>query len=137
MIIYGKVNKKYKEALNFFASCLFTPQMKRNIEVTVCFRKNMGDHHGMVSVEDYNVIGSPRHFLIEIRKEDDQEEVIKTLAHEMVHVRQYVRNELNEEMTYWRGRRVNSDEIPYSEQPWEIEAEEIGNELFRKFQVDK
>lgn len=137
MIIYGKVNKKYKEALNFFASCLFTPQMNRHLEVTVCFKKNMGDHHGMVSVEDYNVIGSPRHFLIEIRKDDKEEEIIKTLAHEMVHVRQYVRSELNEEMTYWRGRKVNSDEIPYSEQPWEIEAEQQGQELYRKFCFEK
>jgi hypothetical protein len=130
MIINGKINKKYRLALDFFASKLFTPQLKRYIEVNVKFRKNMGDFHGIVSVEDYNVLGTPRSFVIELAKDDPEVEILKTLAHEMVHVRQYARSELNESMTLWKGRQINADQIPYREQPWEQEAFKLGDELY-------
>ena len=51
----------------------------------------------------------------------------------MCHVLQYARCELNETMTMWRGKRVNADKIPYSEQPWEVEAESIGLNLYESF----
>lgn len=133
MIISGKIPKQYKNAMKFFASKIFTPQLNKHIEVHVCFRKVMPDYHGIVTVEDYNVLGTPRNFLIDIRKTDNSEEILKTLAHELIHVRQYARCELNEEMNIWQGRHINSDEIPYHEQPWEIEAETTAIELYNEF----
>jgi hypothetical protein len=59
------------------------------------------------------------------------------LAHEIVHCLQYSRGELNEEMTMWRGRRVDADKIPYFEQPWEIEAETLGLKLYNDFMKEK
>lgn len=130
MVIQGKLKKQYRKALEFFAKTLFTHQLSRHIDVRVVFRKNMGEYQGMVTVDDYNILGQPRSFVIEVDNRDPQEEILKTLAHEMVHVRQYARSELNEEMTLWRGRKVNADEIPYREQPWEKEAFELGDELY-------
>jgi predicted metallopeptidase len=75
----------------------------------------------------------PISFVIEVRQTDSEEEKLKTLAHEMVHVRQYIRGELNEEMSVWRGKKVDSDEIPYAEQPWEIEAESIAHKLYDEY----
>jgi len=40
-------------------------------------------------------------------------------------------------MTMWRGRRVDSDEIPYFEQPWEIEAEAKAIELYERYKAEK
>ena len=50
-----------------------------------------------------------------------------TLAHEMVHVKQYVRHELKEP-TVWKGTNINTDKVEYWDLPWEIEAHgrEIG-----------
>jgi hypothetical protein len=87
---------------------------------------------GLVTVEDYNVLGIPNEFIIDICR-TTEEEMLKSLAHEMVHVLQYSRGELNEQMTMWRGKRVNAEKIPYSEQPWEIEAESIGLNLYESF----
>ncbi len=58
---------------------------------------------------------------------------MKTLAHELVHVRQYVRNELNDEMNTWKGRKVDSDAIDYDDQPWEVEANKLGNEIYELY----
>lgn len=132
MIITGKVNKKYREAIEFFATELFTPQMKRHIELRIR-KRDLGTWHGFVSIEDYNVLNQPRSFVIELHKGDDEKEHLKTLAHELVHVRQYARNELNDEMNTWKGRKVDSDSIPYEEQPWEIEAIKLGNELYELY----
>jgi len=132
MIITGKVNKKYREAIEFFATELFTPQMKRHIELRIR-KRDLGIWHGFVSIEDYNVLNQPRSFVIELHKGDDEKEHLKTLAHELVHVRQYARNELNDEMNTWKGRKVDSDSIPYEDQPWEIEAIKLGDELYELY----
>lgn len=132
MIITGKLNKNLRKALEFFAANLFTPQMNRHVEVRVR-QRDLGTWHGFASIEDYNSLGQPRSFVIEIHKKDDDTEKLKTLAHELVHVRQYVRNELNDEMNTWKGVKVDSDSINYDDQPWEVEANDLGNRLYNSF----
>ena len=132
MQIYGKINFDKREALHSYASRLFTHQLSRHIEVRVS-QKKLGKIHGQVGIEDYNVLGQPRSFEIEIRASDSLEEKLLTLAHEMVHVRQYCRGQLNEQGNRWYGRKFDSDEIPYNELPWEIEAEELSNQLYRDY----
>ena len=68
----------------------------------------------------------PREFCIQIRKEQSYSQMILTVVHEMVHVRQMARSELYEifrprQMQVWKGKRLKR-EIPYSKQPWEREA---------------
>jgi hypothetical protein len=106
--------------------------MKRHIEIRVR-KRDLGTWHGFVSIEDYNVLNQPRSFVIELHKGDNEAEQLKTLAHELVHVRQYARNELNDEMNTWKGRYVDSDAIDYNDQPWEIEANKLGNELYELY----
>jgi hypothetical protein len=48
-------------------------------------------------------------------------------------VRQYARNELNDEMNTWKGRKIDSDSIPYDDQPWEVEAIKLGDELYELY----
>lgn len=133
MNITGKLKKRYQRALHFYASKLFTAQLSKHIEVRVSFRKLDQAYHGHVVVDDYNVLGVPRSFIIEVNRYDTEEEILKTLAHECVHMLQYSRSELNEEMSVWRGRKVNSDEIPYNQQPWEQEAMQREQELYESF----
>ena len=135
MILIGKIPKKHSSAIQFYAEKLFTPQKRRHLKLQVQYRKKM-NHQGIVIVEDYNALGVPNHFIIELHL-DTEEEMLKTLAHEMIHMLQYAIGELNEEMTCWRGRKVNSDVIPYDEQPWEIEAESKGIKLYEAFLAAK
>jgi hypothetical protein len=132
MMITGKMNKNLRQAIEFFASNLFTPQMKRHVEIRVR-QRDLGVWHGFASIEDYNVLNQPRSFVIELHKKDSEEEKLKTLAHEMVHVKQYVRNELNDEMNTWKGRYVDSDAIDYNDQPWEVEANKLGDKLYELY----
>jgi hypothetical protein len=133
MVIQNRLKKQYQQALNFYASKLFTPQLNKNIEVRVRFCNFEDNLKGIAIVDDYNASGKPRSFTIEVNRNESQSEILKTLAHELVHCRQYAQSELNEEMTVWHGKKINSDEMPYEEQPWEIEAEMMGLFLYESF----
>lgn len=58
-------------------------------------------------------------------------EMMQTLAHEMVHARQFLRGELTNNGAWkWKGR--NADGYDYENQPWEKEAYRLEKELFMK-----
>lgn len=131
MIVKGKITKLRMAAMDYFADILLTKQMSRHIIVTVTFRKKM-DHLGLTEVDDYNHSGKPREFLIDVDLNQTEKEIIRTLAHEMVHVKQYAYGELNEEGTNWCGTYLPRD-LAYHEQPWEIEAHDISDLLLEQF----
>lgn len=57
-------------------------------------------------------------------------EMMYTLAHEMVHARQFLRGQLVAEGAWkWKGR--NADGYEYDNQPWEKEAYRLEKELFQ------
>ena len=67
----------------------------------------------------------PRLFELEIHKKLPLRKVLETVAHEMVHVKQYARGELyfsnRVAKNRWQGKWI-SDRVDYWDQPWEIEA---------------
>jgi hypothetical protein len=127
-----RFNEYVQRASQFYAEQLFPKQLLRHIVVSVKFSKHL-DAFGYTSVEKRNSKGRAREFLIELHPYITGKEILKTLAHEFVHVKQYVYEELNEEQTQWQGEPFDSDAVDYYELPWEIEAHghEIG--LFTNF----
>ena len=130
MIINGKVPKKHLLAIDHFAELLFTPARIAQLELTIKY-KNL-DVFGLVYIDNYNLKGKPDSFIIEINRCLSIDDKLKTLAHEMVHVKQYSLGYLNESMTRWRGKKV-SQNITYENKPWEIEAELYGLNLYESF----
>ena len=80
--------------------------------------------------------GGPRWADIEIARTCNGEkqtffEMMLTLAHEMIHVKQFMKGEMSDEpKATWHGR--NHEKTPYTKQPWEIEAHKQEHELFAK-----
>ena len=58
------------------------------------------------------------------------EEMMQTLAHEMVHAKQYLRRELCGYSFAWKGRKPRN--YKYENAPWEKEAYGLEEELFNK-----
>lgn len=133
MKITGKISKKHKTAIKFFADNLLSKQMQRYVFVHILFVKNF-EFLGLTHAWGYNSKDAPREFTIEIYKEQNEEELLMTLAHEMIHVKQYAYKELNEEMTKWKGKMVCSRSISYDDHPWEIEAETRAKELCNEYE---
>ena len=59
---------------------------------------------------------------------------LTTLAHEMVHIKQFARGELDCSLQHWKGRDHSDTE--YWDQPWEKEARKLQNKMALKFEKD-
>jgi hypothetical protein len=123
-----------KRAALYYAEQLISPKLRENIYLRIKFNSKIGVY-GYAEILEYNESRKAREFEIELNPGIGAAEILKTLAHEMTHIKQYAYNETNETLTRWKGMRVNSDDIDYWEQPWEIEA--FGKEtcLFSKFAI--
>lgn len=62
-----------------------------------------------------------RTFEVEIDKSINLTEFVTTLCHEMIHVRQYARKEINGVDLCWKGRNIKKG-TDYWNYPWEKEA---------------
>jgi len=122
-----------KRAILFYAEELFSKKMSENVFLQVKFNAEL-DVYGYASVEDCNSSGKPREFLVEINSEIGAPDILKTIAHEMVHVKQFLYGETNETLTRWKGMKISSDTNYYC-QPWEIEAHGMEVSLFSRFAI--
>ena len=119
-----------KRAALFYAQELIKPKMLENIFLRIKFNPKI-DAHGYASVIEFSRSNKPRQFEIELHPGIGAGEILKTLSHEMVHIKQYVHGEVNIDLTRWKGSRV--DQPDYWFQPWEIEAYGMQAGLFTKF----
>jgi hypothetical protein len=136
MKITGKISNKYKTAIQFFADKMLSKQMQQYVSVRFSFVKDF-EYLGLTHVYGYNSKDKPREFVIEVCREQTERELTMTLAHEMIHVKQYAYGELNEEMTKWKGQTVCPRSIEYDNQPWEIEAETQAEELCNEYEKSR
>ncbi len=140
--IYGCSKDKRLKRRVGAAAVFFLQQLlprKRNIDVRIKLVKDLlakENNYG----ECYDLDVSPGHKYYTIRLDyADADTVIRTLAHEMVHVKQFARGELR--MLYtgycakWKGEKY-PDDIEYETSPWEVEANHIEPLLSGKF-IDK
>jgi hypothetical protein len=129
-----------KRAVLFYAQELIDPKKLEEIYIRVKFDKKL-NAHGYASIMEFNSVRNPkqrlkaREFEIEIHPGIGGYDILKTLAHEMVHVKQYIYGETNEKLSRWKGQRVDADSIDYWVQPWEIEAHGMEPGLFTKFAI--
>lgn len=79
----------------------------------------------------------PREFLIELDTWMDEELYIKTLLHELVHLRQWVIGTLRTKRGKMHYESVNVEEIDYEFQPHEIEAREQEVTLYLEYMSER
>lgn len=111
-----------EQALEYYASELIKDKRTRNsVTIYVTF---IDDHKYLAtaSIRKYNSRKKPREFDIELYRHLGSRRIFECLAHEMVHVKQYIFEELNESMTIWKGKKIDAESIDYYHHPWELEA---------------
>ena len=121
-------------AMNFFRDRLFRDRVRLalNTYVSVEVKRDIGAD-GWCWVEDDDL--RPREFTIQLEKTLDEMTLLRTLAHEMVHVWQYASGRLR---LYQDGRhryngRVYSSNTKYLDRPWEGEAYELEEVLVNEW----
>ena len=68
----------------------------------------------------------------------DMDEMINTIMHEMVHVKQYLRKELVQKDNIWIWKNVAFGKyaMDYRKRPWEIEAYFKEEQLIKSFKEE-
>ena len=83
-----------------------------------------------------------REFEIVLDKNIDTKDLIRTVIHEMVHIKQYIRKEMDSEIVgsrmRWKSKTYPYD-IKYDDMPWEKEANRLetkyGNEYLEEIGI--
>lgn len=111
-------------ATRFFAKELGFNRLKTNITLKL--------HHNLYVAKGCEGLCEAvdnRNFIIDVAMYGNW---LSTLAHELVHVKQFARGELDFGLTRWKSKS-NMGDVDYWDQPWEKEARKLQNKLLLKF----
>ena len=130
----------FRLAASWYGEKLMGKRLANNIHVKIEFVEGLEDEGtgGDCIWEDDNI--RPREFTIQIDKSNDLPYMLTTLAHEMVHVKQFAKGELRDIMRAhslckWQGAEYNTEKLEYWDYPWEIEAHGREKGLYLRFCV--
>jgi len=127
-----KIKPKQEEYLRslstFVLDKFFTQPKKDRLEITVVFKKNLfkqTSQYGNCIWMDQHY--RPEEFEIEIDPDQSIQLLLNTLAHELVHVKQWAKGEyyqLQREKHVYKfcSKRFDTNKVDYWDTPWEIEA---------------
>lgn len=111
-----------KSAATFFGEMLMGTRLCDNLDLKIRFSKNEGNT--AIWEDDAR---RHREFTITLEDFRGYTYMLHSLAHEMVHVKQYARGELRDyddgvDTYSWLGEKRDWSDVDYWDLPWEIEA---------------
>ena len=134
-------NTETKKIVYVVISNLISDRLKQNIEINIEYKVLPRTIKGSTIWVDRNY--RPREFLVEINSTYSKKSQIETLAHELVHVKQFAKGELRclvrpESNLYWFSEKykplANAEKYSdYCLLPWEIEANGMTEGLVAKY----
>ena len=139
---YRSHNKKLSHAIEsaafYYGTILLGPWMVRNIYLEIKLTKDLkkkDQAYGYCHIVDDD-LDKPREFMIELdaSMKHPFDQILIWLAHEMVHLKQFVRGELFDYETgkvQWKRRMYGR--VHYDDQPWEKEAYRLEEKLYNQF----
>ena len=131
-------NSEIRSYIKWLGMMLMSKRLLKNIFIDVNIKTLKGAKATACFVDDRRL---PREFEIELSLKLGRNELLKALAHEMVHVKQYATGELFQYSIGGAGHRYQgkkySANMEYYDCPWEIEAygREVG--LYRLYLQQK
>lgn len=124
--------KLLESAARFYLTALFKerskPQTKWwNIGVLIELTADMdGPNKGDLEIDEEDGSGCGTDFTVRIDSTMNMCGMLRTLAHECVHVAQYATGDMKETkfatITVWKGKEIDIRSISYWLHPWELEA---------------
>ena len=138
IIFANKCPQRKKDLITRAAEFTKRELFPRTKDVIVEFTmvKNLNEHErvfGDVFESDY------RWFDVRLDEDMDDIELVSTVIHEMVHVKQYSKNEMKQldgfKTRY--NRKVYDKNVSYEDRPWEQEAHDLENLLYLEFVAEQ
>lgn len=111
----------------YTAKQLMSKRLMQNLEVNIKLVPRLLEKeevYGDSTWEDNN--WRPREFTIQADSKLKLRRLLETIAHEMVHVKQFAKGEMVDVVRAnkirWQGQYFDDKDAEYYDQPWEIEA---------------
>jgi len=128
----SRFSKKQKlqieDLVEFVNDKFFTKRLQEKLDITIQFKKKLIEKQGVcgdcLGTDDHI---RPKEFIVRIDSGMKYSRILNTLAHELVHVKQWAKGEMYEllrkrNVVKFNKKEYNSEKIDYWELPWEIEA---------------
>jgi hypothetical protein len=101
-------------------------RMTQGLTVRIVSLPDLNEKKNLLAQVDTDEVGHARDFTVMIDFHPSRRKYLMSLAHEMVHIKQYARGQLGPvivgKTTRWMGERVDEERTHYYDLPWEIEA---------------
>lgn len=130
--------KEMKYLLDFFAGILLGKRLSPNVELKVYVSDTLPTNLWGLCLPTDDDRKLPREFEIFLSSTISRKKSIKTLAHEMVHIKQFARGEFKvyDKGKYkWMGKQLFMTEQQYRKMPWEVEAHLSEKYLYDAYKV--
>ena len=99
------------------------------LETNIVVRIHNSVHIGEIGTEGLCEPIDNRNFILDVALFGNW---LSTLAHEMVHVKQFAKGEMDMGLTRWKSNNYCGD-IDYWDQPWEKEARKLQHKMVANF----
>ena len=137
-----KVRKNIELASWYYAEKLMGKRLMAGLEININLKKDLLTEEGHEGTAIWDDDGyRPKEFTINLDTTVNFRNLLVNLAHEMVHVKQWAKDEMYEYMNTmgmvrFKGERIHLEETDYWDYPWEIEAYGRQLGLFIRFCED-
>jgi len=134
-IKHAKTRNLIKHQANWLIRELIGVRMHLKIDIIFL---DSDEYYGVCERKFEDDFIRPRSFTISIANNSNLRRILRTLAHEIVHVKQYARNELYDyqkhlTLSRWHNSIVDVDKVIYRKHPWELEAFSMETSLVNKY----
>ena len=99
-----------------------------SLNVNVILKKMPEGEFGLCMTDD--VMDDIRNFNIEVNKNISLKDFVSTIIHEMVHVKQFAREEMSVYGMRWKSKNI-PEKTDYMDLPWEKEAYRLEEKLVK------
>jgi Zn-dependent peptidase ImmA (M78 family) len=132
--------EEVKFATRFMYSLLVTPYLHDRTTIIIEFKEQLKRRKkspiGLSWPLDVNAF--PKRFKIQIDASMGRRRQLLTLAHELVHVKQFSKNEIgsttNKNKTRWKKKMIDENTVHYFDLPWEVEANGREYGLYKRYE---
>ena len=122
-IEFRNTNKKRQRTIEdalWFAKSYLLPRHKID-EIEIESWKNLPHDGDCYDADD-------RSFIIRVNKDLSKEDLLTTIFHEFVHIKQHIKKEFGGDVF-----AISNEEVAYMDRPYEIEAFELEKELLEEY----
>jgi hypothetical protein len=123
----GRKKREMAEDIALFAAMKLMPRLRDRLCIDINLIPQLSQKDNVAGDciwEDRHT--RPREFTIRVDSTQPLQTMLETIAHEIVHVKQFARGELQDTNSFnlskWKGNNINLNKTHYYDLPWEIEA---------------